>query len=113
MNKNAGTRDFRPKVIDNALKNVALLLEEKGHEPDKSVIERIANLAIDEFIEQWYEVSLEAMELKDGEVDFVTDDEIDDPELIKEARLRIVKELYEEPPEDFYRNIAGYIMGDQ
>ena len=113
MNKNARTPDFRPKVINNAIEKVAPLLEEKGHKPDRVVIEHVANLAIDEFIEQWYEVSLEAMELKDGEVDFVTDDEIDDPELIKEARLRIVKELYEEPPEDFYRNIAGYIMGDQ
>jgi hypothetical protein len=48
--------------------------------------------------------------LKDGEADFVTDEEIDDPELMAEAKLRIIKELYEEPPEDFYQNIAESIM---
>ena len=113
MKKKEGTTDLRPKLVADAIKNVAVLLKEKGYEPDKAVIEEVANQAIDEYVEQWYEVSLEAMELKDGEADFVTDEEIDDPELIEEARLRIIKELYEEPPEDFYENIADAIVDSQ
>ena len=113
MKKKEGTTDLRPKLVADAIKNVAALLKEKGYEPDKAVIEEVANQAIDEYVEQWYEVSLEAMELKDGEADFVTDEEIDDPELIEEARLRIIKELYEEPPEDFYENIADAIVDSQ
>lgn len=113
MKKKEGTPDLRPKLVGDAIKNVAALLQEKGHEPDKAAIEEIANQAIDEFVEQWYEVSLEAIQLKDGEADFITDDEIDDPELIEEAKLRIIKELYEEPPEDFYRNIAESIVNAQ
>lgn len=110
MKKKEGTNDLRPKLVSNVIKNVSLLLRERGHEPDNAVIEQIVNQAIDEFVAQWYEVSLEAIELKDGEADFVTDDEIDDPELIEEAKLRIIKELYEEPPEDFYENIAESAM---
>lgn len=110
MKKKEGTKDLRPKLVSNVIENVSLLLKEKGHEPDNTVIEQIVNQAIDEFVAQWYEVSLEAIELKDGEADFVTDDEIDDPELIEEAKLRIIKELYEEPPEDFYENIAECAM---
>ena len=113
MKKKEGTTDLRPKLVSNVIKNVSLLLKEKGHEPDKAVIEQIANQAIDEFVAQWYEVSLEAIELKDGEADFITDDEIDDPELIEEAKLRIIKELYEEPPEDFYENIAENAINPQ
>ncbi len=113
MKKKEGTQDLRPKLVTNIIKNVSLLLKQNGHEPDKDVIEGVANQAIDEFVEQWYEVSLEAMELKDGEADFVTDEEIDDPELVEEAKLRIIKELYEEPPEDFYQDIAGSIMDSQ
>ncbi len=113
MKKKEGTTDLRPKLVSNVIKNVSLLLKEKGHEPDKTVIEQIVNQAIDEFVAQWYEVSLEAIELKDGEADFVTDDEIDDPELIEEAKLRIIKELYEEPPEDFYENIAENVINSQ
>ncbi len=113
MKKKEGTPDLRPKLVTDAIKNVAVLLKEKGYGPDKAVIEEVVNQAIDEYVEQWYEVSLEAIELKDGEADFVTDEEIDDPDLIEEARLRIIKELYEEPPEDFYRNIAESIMDSQ
>ena len=113
MKKKEGTPDLRPKLVTDAIKNVAVLLKEKGYGPDKAVIEEVVNQAIDEYVEQWYEVSLEAIELKDGEADFVTDEEIDDPDLIEEARLRIIKELYEEPPEDFYRNIAENIMDSQ
>ena len=113
MKKKEGTPDLRTKLVSEVVKNVALLLKEKGHEPDKAVIEQIANQAIDEFVAQWYEVSLEAIELKDGEADFVTDEEIDDPELIEEAKLRIIKELNEEPPEDFYQNIAENAIESQ
>ena len=113
MKKKEGTDDLRPKLVTDTIKNVAALLKEKGYEPDKAVIEEVTNQAIDEYVEQWYEVSLEAIELKDGEADFVTDEEIDDPELIEEARLRIIKELYEEPPEDFYQNIAESIVDSQ
>lgn len=113
MKKKEGTTDLRPKLVSNIIKIVSLLLKEKGHEPDKAVIEQIANQAIDEFIAQWYEVSLEAIELKDGAADYITDDEIDDPELIEEAKLRIIKELYEEPPEDFYENIAENAVNPQ
>lgn len=113
MKKKEGTPDLRPKLVDDVIRNVGALLQEKGHESDKAAIEEIANQAIDEFVEQWYEVSLEAIQLKDGEADFITDDEIDDPELIEEAKLRVIKELYEEPPEDFCRNIAEGIIGSQ
>jgi hypothetical protein len=82
------------------------LLKSKGQEPDRTMVEKTTNEAIDDFVAQWYEVSLEAIELKDGEADFVTDEELDDPELIHEAKLRVIKELYEEPPEDFYETIA-------
>jgi phosphosulfolactate synthase (CoM biosynthesis protein A) len=101
-----GTPDLRDKLVSEVVKKVMALLKAKGYEPDKTVVERTANDAIDDFIAQWYEVSLEAIELKDGEADFVTDDEIDDPELIKEAKRRVIKELYEEPPEDFFETIV-------
>lgn len=110
MKKKAGTPDLRPKLVRNAIKNVTLLLKEKGHSADETVIQHVANQAIDEFVAEWYEVSLEAIELKDGEADFVTDDEIDVAEEVEEAKLRVIKELYEEPPEDFYENIAQNAM---
>jgi phosphosulfolactate synthase (CoM biosynthesis protein A) len=113
MKKKEGTLDLRPKLVTDVIKNVSALLKERGYEPDKAVIEEVANQAIDEFVEQWYEVSLEAIELKDGEADFITDEEIDDPELVEEAKLRIIKELYEEPPEDFYQDIAESIIDSQ
>jgi hypothetical protein len=105
-----GTVDLRARLVSDVVKKVTALVKEKGQRPEQSVIEKIANEAIDNFVEQWYEVSLEAIELKDGEADFVTDDEIDDPELIEEAKARVIKDLYEEPPEDFYENIAQDAM---
>jgi hypothetical protein len=101
-----GTPDLRDKLVTEVVKKVMALLKTRGYEPDRTVIEKTANEAIDDFVAQWYEVSLEAIELKDGEADFVTDDEIDDPELIQEAKRRVIKELYEEPPEDFYETIV-------
>lgn len=101
-----GTPDLRDKLVTDTVKKVMALLKSKGQEPDKAVVEKTTNEAIDDFVAQWYEVSLEAIELKDGEADFVTDDELDDPELIHEAKLRVIRDLYEEPPEDFYETIA-------
>ena len=105
-----GTPDLRDKLVSEAVKKVMALLQGKGYKPDKTLIEKTANEAIDDFVAQWYEVSLEAIEIKDGEADFVTDDDLDDPELIQEAKLRVIKELYEEPPEDFFETIAQGAM---
>ncbi|OPY01129.1 MAG: hypothetical protein A4E61_01764 [Syntrophorhabdus sp. PtaB.Bin184] len=105
-----GTPDLRDKLVTDTVKKVMALLKNKGQEPDKTTVERTTIEAIDDFVAQWYEVSLEAIELKDGEADFVTDDDLDDPELIHEAKLRVIKELYEEPPEDFYETIAQSAM---
>ena len=101
-----GTPDLRDKLVSDAVKKVMALLATRGYTSDKAIVQDMTNKAIDDFVAQWYEVSLEAIELRDGEADFVTDDEIDDPELIAEAKLRIIKELYEAPPEDFFQNIA-------
>ncbi|MBP7527733.1 MAG: hypothetical protein KA801_07405 [Syntrophorhabdaceae bacterium] len=101
-----GTPDLRDKLVAEVVRKVMALLKSKGYEPERAAIEKTANEAIDDFVAQWYEVSLEAIELKDGEADFVTDDEIDDPELIQEAKRRVIKELYEEPPEDFFETIV-------
>ncbi len=105
-----GTPDLRPKLMADGVKKVLALLKSQGHAPGKPLVEKRTGDAIDDFVAQWYEVSLEAIELMDGEADFVTDDEIDDPELIQEAKRRVIKELYETPPEDFYDNIARSIM---
>jgi hypothetical protein len=105
-----GTTDLRDKLISETVKKVMALLASKGYEPDIAAVEATTNAAIDDFVAQWYEVSLEAIELKDGEADFVTDDELDDPELIREAKLRVIKELYDEPPDDFYATIAQSVV---
>lgn len=105
-----GTPDLRDKLVSDVVKKVMALLKSKGYQPDKAIVEKTTNAAIDDFVAQWYEISLEAIELKDGEADFVTDDELDDPELIQEAKLRVIKELYEETPEDFYETIAQSAM---
>lgn len=106
----AGTPDLRAKLAKDVVDKVMALLKDQGHAPDKSIVEKKTDDAIDDFVAQWYEVSLEAIELKDGEADFVTDDDIDDPELILEAKRRVIKELYEEPPDDFNINIARNII---
>ena len=105
-----GTPDLRNKLVSEVVKKVMTRLAAGGYEPDKAVVEDRTNKAIDDFVAQWYEVSLEAIELRDGEADFVTD-EVDDPELIQEAKLRVIKELYEDAPEDFYETIAQSAMG--
>jgi len=105
-----GTADLRNKLVSEVVKKVMARLAAGGYEPDKAIVEDRTNKAIDDFVAQWYEVSLEAIELRDGEADFVTD-EIDDPELIQEARQRVIKELYEDAPEDFYETIVQSTLG--
>ena len=56
------------------------------------------------------EVSLEAMDLMEGGADFVTDDEIDDPELIMEAKRRVIKHMYEERPPGLHENITASLI---
>ncbi|HOW54537.1 MAG TPA: hypothetical protein PLR60_07750 [Syntrophorhabdaceae bacterium] len=106
----AETPDMRDKLTKDVIGKVTALLKGQGCTPDKSMVEKKTGEAIDDFVAQWYEVSLEAIELKDGEADFITDDEIDNPELIQEAKRRVIKELFEEPPDDFHNNIAQNIM---
>ena len=108
--KAGGTPDLRPKLVSVAVSKVTELLQDRGYAPDAALVDRKTNEAIDVFVDQWYEVSLEAIELKDGEADFVTDDDLDDPELIQEAKRRVIKGLYEETPEDFYSDIVQSIM---
>ena len=43
MKKKEGTPDLRPKLVTDAIKNVAVLLKEKGYGPDKAVIEEVVN----------------------------------------------------------------------
>ena len=65
------------------------ICKDKGYSPDKERIRQHVDRAIDEYIEEWYEISLEAIELQDGEADYATD-ELDDDELIHEAKLRVI-----------------------
>ncbi len=52
----------------------------------------------------------EAMDLMEGGADFVTDEEIDDPELIAEAKRRVVKNMYEERPPGLHESIMASII---
>ena len=87
--------------------NIEKLCNKEGYNPDKTLINKYVEAAIDDYILDWYEVSLEAMDLMEGGADFVTDEEIDDPELIKEAKRRVVKNMYEERPPGLHEHIAG------
>ena len=91
---------------------VVKICKGQGHTADKALVAKHVNNAIDQYIDDWYEVSLEAMDLMEGGADFVTDEEIDDPEVIKEVKLRIVKNMYEERPEGVYEKIAKSVMED-
>jgi hypothetical protein len=105
-----GTADFRNKLMNDMVSNVEKLCNNDGYKPDKTLIEKYVETAIDHYIEDWYEVSLEAMDLMEGGADFVTDEEIDDPELIKEAKRRIVKTIFEERPPGLQEHIAASII---
>jgi hypothetical protein len=105
-----GTADFQDKLINDMVSNVEKLCNNDGYKPDKTLINRYVETTIDNYIEDWYEVSLEAMDLMEGGADFVTDEEVDDPELIKEAKRRIVKTMYEERPPGLQEHIAASII---
>ena len=90
--------------------NIEKLCKKEGYNPHKTLINKYIKTAIDDYIQDWYEVSLEAMDLMEGGADFVTDEEIDDPELINEAKRRVVKNMYEERPPSLHENIAASII---
>ena len=101
--------DVRPKLINDMVSRVEEICKDKGCLPDKDIIRQHVERTIDEYVEEWYEVSLEAIELQDGDADYTTD-EFNDEELIREARLRVMKDLYDERPPDMHQEIAGSVM---
>jgi hypothetical protein len=105
-----GTSDVRNKLTNDMVSNVEKLCKKEGYKPNKTLINKYVETAIDDYIQDWYEVSLEAMALMEGGADFVTDEEIDDPELINEAKRRVVKNMYEERPPGLNDNIAASII---
>ena len=105
-----GTSDVRNKLTNDMVSNVEKLCRKKGYNPHKTLINKYVETAIDDYIHDWYEVSLEAMDLMEGGADFVTDEEIDDPELINEAKRRVVKNMYEERPPGLHENIVASII---
>jgi hypothetical protein len=107
-----GSPDLREKLTNDMIAKVVKICKGQGHGADKPLVEKHVNSAIDQYIDDWYEVSLEAMDLMEGGADFVTDEEIDDPEVIKEIKLRIVKNMYEERPDGIHEQIAKSVMED-
>lgn len=91
---------------------VVIICKGQGFTVGKTLVIRHVISAIDQYIDDWYEVSLEAMDLMEGGADYVTDEEIDDPEVIKEVKLRIVKNMYEERPDKIHEQIAKSVMED-
>lgn len=104
------TSDLRDKLTTDMVSSVEKLCNKEGYKPDKALINKHVETAIDDHIRDWYEVSLEAMDLMEGGADFVTDEEIDDPELIAEAKRRVVKNMYEERPPGLHENITASII---
>jgi hypothetical protein len=80
-----GTVDLRNKLTNDMVSDIEQLCNKEGYKPHKTLINQYVGAAIDDYVLDWYEVSLEAMDLMEGGADFVTDEEIDDPELINEA----------------------------
>lgn len=107
-----GTPDLREKLINDMVAKVLKICKAQGFNASKTLASKHANRAIDQYIDDWYEVSLEAMDLMEGGADFVTDEEIDDPEVIREVKLRIVKNMYEERSEEIYDQIAKSVIED-
>jgi hypothetical protein len=105
-----GTEDLRNKLTDDMISSIEKLCNGEGYNPHKSLLNKYVEAAVDEYVQDWYEVSLEAMDLMEGGADFVTDDEIDDPELIKEAKLRVIKNMYEERPPGLHELIMASII---
>lgn len=105
-----GTADVRNKLTNDMVSSIEKLCKKEGYNPHKTLINKYVETAIDDYIQDWYEVSLEAMDLMEGGADFVTDEEIDDPELISEAKRRVVKNMYEEGPPGLHENIVASII---
>jgi transcription elongation factor GreA-like protein len=105
-----GTPDFRDKLTNDMVSKVEEICKEQGHTPGKDLIKKQVNIVIDEYVEDWYEVSLEAIQLMDGGADFVTDEEIDDPDLVKEAKLRVIKCMYDEKPPGIHEHVAESVI---
>ncbi|MBA4391335.1 MAG: hypothetical protein C0399_10410 [Syntrophus sp. (in: bacteria)] len=108
----AGTPDLREKLTNDMVARVVKICKGQGHTTSKALIIKHVNSAIDQYIDDWYEVSLEAMDLMEGEADFVTDEKIDDPEVIKEVKLRVVKNMHEDRPDGLHEQIAKSVMED-
>ncbi len=105
-----GTEDLRNKLTHDMVASIQRLCNDEGYNPDTGLINKYVNEAIDNYIRDWYEISLEAMDLMEGGADFVTDEEIDDPEIIQEVKRRIVKTMFEERPPGLHENIAALII---
>ena len=105
-----GTSDLRNKLTNDIVSSVEKLCKKDGYKPDKTLINKYVETAIDDYIQDWYEISLEAMSLMEGGADFVTDEEIDDPELINEAKRRVIKNMYEERPPGLHDLIKSSII---
>jgi hypothetical protein len=105
-----GTADLRNKLTDDMISNIEELCNKEGYNPHKSLLNKYVVAAIDDYVQDWYEVSLEAMDLMEGGADFVTDEEIDDPELISEAKRRVIKNMYEERPPGLHELIKSSII---
>ena len=105
-----GPSDLRNKLTNDMVSSVERLCKKDGYKPDKTLINKYVETAIDDYIQDWYEISLEAMSLMEGGADFVTDEEIDDPELVNEAKRRVVKNMYEERPPGLHENIVATII---
>ncbi len=105
-----GTEDLRNKLTNDMVSSIEKLCNEEGYSPHKTLINKYVEAAIDGYVLDWYEVSLEAMDLMEGGADFVTDEEIDDPELIKEAKRRVIKNMYEERPPGLHEHITASII---
>ncbi|MBP6940750.1 MAG: hypothetical protein KBB65_03170 [Syntrophorhabdaceae bacterium] len=107
--KKGFTPDVRPKLSNDMASSIEEICKDRGCRPDKELIRQQVERAIDGYVEEWYEVSLEAIELQDGDADYTTD-EFNDEELIQEARLRVIKDLYDERPQDMHQQIADSVM---
>ena len=105
-----GTADFRDELISDMTAEIERRCVEQGYSPDKDLIVSYVHNAIDNYVEDWYEVSLEAMDMMDGGADFVTDEEIQDPEVVQEAKRRVIKAMYEERPPGLHGTVAASII---
>jgi hypothetical protein len=107
-----GTPDLREKLTNDMVAKVVKICKGQGLNASKTLVAKHVNCAIDQYIDDWYEVSLEAMDLMEGGADFVTDEEVDDPEVIREVKLRVIKNMYEERPDGVHEKIAKSVMED-